>query len=42
MDIIAKRGRTIVFVEVKARADLENAATCHPRSRVYARVNSLT
>lgn len=26
IDIIARRGRTIVFVEVKARADLEAAA----------------
>ena len=40
IDIIAKHGRTIVF-EVKARADLETAATCHPHSRVHARVNSL-
>lgn len=26
VDIIAKRGRTLVFVEVKARADMQSAA----------------
>ena len=26
IDIVARRGRTIVFVEVKARGDLDNAA----------------
>lgn len=26
IDIVARRGRTIIFVEVKARADLEDAA----------------
>ena len=32
IDIVAKRGRTIVFVEVKARADLDAAAlVVHPR-----------
>jgi putative endonuclease len=33
IDIIARRGRTIVFVEVKARADLEAAALALTRRK---------
>ncbi|MFA6205965.1 MAG: YraN family protein [Methylocystis sp.] len=40
IDIIAKRGRTIVFVEVKARGLIDDAATCYPPSRVYARAGA--
>ncbi len=35
VDLVARRGRTLVFVEVKARPDLDSAGTAiHPRSAI--------